>query len=117
MARKKQQKLEQAVYLNWEESERGWGTRPDGCSLHLTEEDAQQYVRDYAETLPKEVPNEYERPAGVPVGVTVTKDIYRQIRKSKNGIRLCFVQEKEYAKIGKLIYGAQRSGWVPVRRI
>ena len=31
----------------WEESERGWGVRPDGCSLHLTEADRKQFIKEY----------------------------------------------------------------------
>ncbi len=34
---KKNQKLEDAVYVSREESEREWGTIPDGFSLHITE--------------------------------------------------------------------------------
>jgi len=39
--------LEQVVYVSWEESERGWGTRPDGCSLHLTKADFEIYLDNY----------------------------------------------------------------------
>jgi len=33
--------------FTWTEYERGWGQRPDGCSLHATKEDALQFVKDY----------------------------------------------------------------------
>ena len=40
------------VYLqHWEESERGWGIRPDGCSLHLTLEDRKKYIEKYCAQL------------------------------------------------------------------
>ena len=60
----------------WEESERGWGTRPDGFTVHHKEEDidlflkamrdqeAEMYGNDY-------VPNEYSRPYGQPFEVKV----------------------------------------------
>lgn len=28
-----------AIALGWEESERGWGTHPDGISIHTTSEE------------------------------------------------------------------------------
>jgi hypothetical protein len=35
-----------SLYLQyWEESERGWGVRPDGCSLHLTKDDCKSYIQ------------------------------------------------------------------------
>ena len=33
--------------FTWTEYERGWGQRPDGCSIHATREDALQFVKDY----------------------------------------------------------------------
>lgn len=34
------------VRVEWIESERGWGQRPDGYSLHLTTEVANQYISE-----------------------------------------------------------------------
>lgn len=56
----------------WEESERGWGTRPDGYSVHLSHEDRDKYVSGYNETFNNldEAPDEYTRVSGDPyVGV------------------------------------------------
>jgi hypothetical protein len=50
----------------WEESERGWGTRPDGYSIHPDEAALERYLEAYYATLPKEVPDEYERKCGMP---------------------------------------------------
>lgn len=50
------------VILLWEESERGWGTRPDGCSLHTTMELGKEYVKSYNASLPNQVPDSYSRP-------------------------------------------------------
>ena len=36
-----------AFKQNWEESERGWGIRPDGCSLHETVDDCVAYRKTY----------------------------------------------------------------------
>ena len=76
------------VRLDWIESERGWGTRPDGYSLHLTQEDSKTYVKAYWDTMPDEVPDEYSRPDGPPYEVTVSRKIYDSIKNSTNGVRL-----------------------------
>lgn len=59
------------VRVNWIESERGWGQRPDGYSLHLTAAHADTYQQDLRDRerashrslgLPENyVPDEYSR--------------------------------------------------------
>lgn len=64
---------------HWEESERGWGIRPDGYSLHLTRQDAVDYVKKamdnqeqyYIKQGVKGVPDEYSRPCGEPKEVEI----------------------------------------------
>lgn len=48
--------------MEWEESERGWGTRPDGVSLHKSKADCDAYVKKYWEGMPDRAPDEYSRP-------------------------------------------------------
>ena len=72
--------MTKTVYVQkWEESERGWGTRPDGYSLHLSESDAKEYVKDYWDGMPKETPDEYSRPCGSLYSAEVDNDTYQQI--------------------------------------
>ncbi len=80
--------LEKVIRQDWDESERGWGCRSDGCSLHLSIEDRDSYVRDYWSTMPDEAPDEYERPEGEPYAVYIEKELYDQVAQSSNGIRL-----------------------------
>ena len=54
------------VVQKWEESERGWGTRPDGYSIHPSEEARERYVKAYWAKMPDEVQDEYSRPKGTP---------------------------------------------------
>jgi hypothetical protein len=54
------------IVQKWEESERGWGTRPDGYSIHRTEEERQKYVDAYWKEMPDRAPAEYSRPCGTP---------------------------------------------------
>lgn len=76
------------ICQEWLESERGWGCRPDGASLHLTTADKDAFVEEYWGSMPKDTPDEYSRPCGEPKIIEVSRAIYTQIKKSKNGIRL-----------------------------
>lgn len=52
-----------ALYaIVWEESERNWGTRPDGYSFHRSQSEATEFINEYQSKLPREVPDEYSRP-------------------------------------------------------
>lgn len=112
--------LRPVVYVSWEESERGWGIRPDGCSLHLTEEDFRKYEKWYWESMEEtygdKAPDEYSRPAGRPVTAYASKKLYEEIKKSKDGLYLTQDAEGEATKSNDLIYGSERSGWVSVTK-
>ena len=75
------------VVQKWEESERGWGTRPDGYSLHLSEENRKQFIEKYWDGMPDAVPDEYSRPDGTSYLCDVDEKIFDAVKKSKNGIR------------------------------
>lgn len=79
--------VKQVYRLDWEESEKGWGERPDGYSLHLTNEDVKEFVKEYWNTMPDEVPEEYSRPFGSPYVINVDNTTYETIKTSRNGIR------------------------------
>ena len=114
--KQKQGKLEEIIYVSWEESERGWGTRPDGCSLHLTQKDYAAYLNRYWATMPQEVPDEYSRPAGRPVIAYARKPLYNRIKREGDyGLRL-YESEDALVKSNDLIYGKDRSGWVPLSK-
>jgi hypothetical protein len=86
---KEEDRMLHRVYRQeWLESERGWGTRPDGYSLHLSLSDIEAYVKEYWDSMPNEVPDEYSRPEGGPREISVETKIYKQVKDSKNGIRL-----------------------------
>lgn len=76
------------IVQEWDESERGWGCRPDGASLHLTQEDAKAYVQEYWATMPSIVPDEYERPSGSTKVIDVNTEVYERVKKTKNGLRI-----------------------------
>ena len=70
-----------AVAQNWEESERGWGVRPDGFSLHLSMEDCRRFREEYWAQQPKSfVPDEYSRERGEPLSVRVDEATFQALR-------------------------------------
>lgn len=72
---------------DWEESELGWGVRPDGYSLHLTQEQAKRFAKEYWSTMPRDVPSEYSRESGSPYKTLVNNKTYEEITTSRYGVR------------------------------
>lgn len=83
---------QEIVQQRWEESERGWGVRPDGFSLHLSDEDRTGFIEEYWESMPDEVPDEYSRPSGEPGKSLAPDEVLEKLRKNKEeggrGIRI-----------------------------
>jgi hypothetical protein len=69
----------------WYESERGWGQRPDGFSLHLTPGSHKGYLTDYTKDRTGPAPDEYDAPDGSPFTVEVTEEIFQKLVKAGNG--------------------------------
>lgn len=77
----------------WTESERGWGNRPDGYTLHVHKADIALFLQDmragetalgYGEGC---VPDEYSYPDGNPTLVEITDpDIITRLQASTHGI-------------------------------
>jgi hypothetical protein len=78
------------VIQKWEESEAGWGIRPDGWTMHLTAADHAAYMKrhsdeqkaDYART--KTVPAEYSRPSGSAYPMDVDLATYEKLKAAQN---------------------------------
>lgn len=86
--RAKELGIKAVVKQDWEESEKDWGVRPDGCSYHMSFDDCKEFRKQYWSRMPKEVPYEYSREYGRPYLVEVTEEMYEQVKKSKNGLRI-----------------------------
>ncbi len=88
----------------WEESERGWGTRPDGYSLHLSVADKDAFIRKYWDGMPDSVSDEYSRPDGTPYWCEVAEVVYKKVKASSLGI-------SEY---GTPPGSGGSDGWIPL---
>ncbi len=72
----------EVVVQKWEESERGWGVRPDGFSLHMTDEDREAFIKEYWDSMPKKAPDEYSRPAGTPYKAEVDEEVFQKVKEA-----------------------------------
>lgn len=75
------------ILVTWTESERGWGHRPDGFSLHATKGVRDAYIKAYWDDQPDRVggaaPDEYSSPDGNGTIIEVDEDIYRKVMMGK----------------------------------
>lgn len=79
-------KTQEVIAQEWLESERGWGQRPDGYTLHLTMEDCKKYRDEYWSKQPDDVPECYSRECGDPFSVAVAPKLFKLVKeKSKEG--------------------------------
>lgn len=77
--------VNRAICQKWLESERGWGVRPDGFSLHLTLDGRKAYIDNYTnERGTGVVPDEYDRPDGEPFSIYVTQEIFEMLVRKTN---------------------------------
>ena len=75
--------LKLALCQLWTEYERGWGSRPDGCSLHLGEENHKKFCAAYWQNMPSNAPDEYSTEDGDPFLAVVNIELYDRLVLSK----------------------------------
>lgn len=83
------------IIQRWEESERGWGVRPDGYSIHPNQAALNRYIKAYWKAMPDGVPDEYSRPSGEPYEAEVDENDPRFDLKGGYGLR---IHDNKYPK-------------------
>jgi hypothetical protein len=98
-------KLSDTIILQlWEESIKGKGSRPDGCSIHIDLEARLDYInREYELRQSNVIPDEYEVAVGVPIEVLVTDNIYNVIKEAKS-IRLLQTELRNLVELKEIEY-------------
>lgn len=73
--------MPKVICQQWEETERGWGTRPDGYSMHLTEEDRAAFVKAYYAEFNNEdkAPDCYTRTSGEPFEMEIDESTHSDL--------------------------------------
>jgi len=98
-------KLSDTIILQlWEESIKGKGSRPDGCSIHIDLEARLDYInREYELRQSNVIPDEYEVAVGAPIEVSVTDNIYNIIKEAKS-IRLLQTELRNLVELKEIEY-------------
>ena len=98
-------KLSDTIILQlWEESIKGKGSRPDGCSIHIDLEARLDYInREYELRQSNVIPDEYEVAVGAPIEVNVTDNIYNILKEAKS-IRLLQTELRNLVELKEIEY-------------
>jgi hypothetical protein len=94
--------MNKVVLQFWEESERGWGVRPDGCSIHLDSNERNAYIQSIYDGRGSEVPDEYERTVGDELVAFIEDSLFEKLTKDKS-IRIYQHQFKNLLNMSELI--------------
>lgn len=70
----------------WIESERGWGVRPDGYSLHIDDDCRRAFIKKYWDGMPNATPAVFSAPYGDPELIPVTEEVYNTVAESPKGV-------------------------------
>lgn len=78
--------MNKVILQIWEESERGSGTRPDGCSVHLDSKEREKYIRSIYESRNSDesIPNEYDRIVGEGIEVFIEDALFDLVQKDRS---------------------------------
>ena len=106
--------LTEAIYVAWESFRGGGGTRPRGCSLHLTEEDADSFKQDYMKGLSRDERFTCPRPAMDYIAVFITESMYQRIMfqklaNGKQGLRLEEEEENKALEDKEILFASDSS--------
>jgi hypothetical protein len=73
------------VFLQiWEETERSWGIRPDGCSIHIDSDSHKKYIDNIYSNRGDNVPDIYERINGDVIIAFVEDGLYKELIEKKS---------------------------------
>jgi hypothetical protein len=78
--------MNKVILQIWEESERGWGTRPDGCSMHIDLKERENYIQTIYDSRKSDesIPNEYDRIVGEGVEAFIEDALFKLVEKDKS---------------------------------
>ena len=101
---KNKKTMNMCYFQLWEESEKGWGVNPDGCSIHISEEEYQKYLSSIYSLRESStiVPDIYERVLGKMMVCYVSDSLY-DVLKSDKSIRLMEYETNNLLKFKEII--------------
>lgn len=94
--------MNKVILQLWEESERGFGTRSDGCSIHIDFENRNKYIKSIYDSRCDEVPHIYERVIGSELEAFIDDELFKNL-KDKKSLRLIESELNNLIKFEELI--------------
>ena len=94
--------MNKVILQLWEESERGFGTRPDGCSIHIDSDNRNNYIKSIYDSRKDEVPNIYDKIIGSELEAFIDDDLFKKLNEEKS-IRLIEPELNNLIKFEELI--------------
>lgn len=95
--------MNKCILQIFEESERGWGVRPDGCSIHLDEKSRVDYIDGIYKNRSSVVPDEYDRPVGNPIECFISDNLFEKVSQIGT-IRLYEMEKNNLIKMGEIFF-------------
>jgi hypothetical protein len=95
--------MNKCVFQLWEESERGWGVRPDGCSIHLDDNELNTFLQNTYKSRGDEIPNEYDRIVGSRIECFISDNLYDNLLESGT-IRLFESEKNNLISMEEIIF-------------
>lgn len=75
----------------WVWKDRGWDDQEDGYSVHLTQLDRNEFIKEYWDMMPDATPDEYSCPSGNPYQINesdLSFTALKELKNSRNGMRV-----------------------------
>jgi hypothetical protein len=95
--------MNKCIFQFWEESERGWGIRPDGCSIHSTKEELNIFIENIYKNRGDDVPKEYDRIIGDPMECFISDKLYDKLKQS-GSLRLFESEKNNLISMEEIIF-------------
>lgn len=78
--------MNKVILQLWEESERGFGTRPDGCSIHTDSDNRNKYIKSIYDSrkVKTKIPETYERIIGSELEAFIDDDLFKILNEEKS---------------------------------
>jgi hypothetical protein len=97
--------MNRCYFQRWEESERGWGIRPDGCSIHLSVDSHKKYLNEIyiVRQSDSSIPQEYDRITGTLIECFISDTLF-EIVKEKLSLRLMEYEMSNLIKMEEILF-------------
>jgi hypothetical protein len=94
--------MNKCVFQLWEESIRDFGIIPNGCSLHVDQNEHKNFLKSFYDKRDINVPDEYDRVFGNEVICFISDSLYNRLLK-ENSLRLLETEKNNLILMEEII--------------